>query len=100
MRNDPQVCRQMFDLIEQWKQSGLSQNLFCQQHSIRFHKFYYWYKRYRRQPDVGQDSVAGFVKLKIEQPSVAASVEVHYPGGLRITFHDPVSSNYLKALIS
>jgi transposase-like protein len=41
MRNNPEVRQQMFQIIEQWKQSGLSQNAFCEQQSIRFHKFYY-----------------------------------------------------------
>ncbi|HET7116511.1 MAG TPA: hypothetical protein VN726_12520 [Hanamia sp.] len=99
MRKDPEVQQQMFQLIEQWKQSGLSQNAFCQQESIRFHKFYYWYKCYRRQHD-REDTVPGFVKLKIEKPPVTSSVEVHFPGGIRVLFHEPVNSNYLKALIS
>ena len=100
MRKDSEVQQQMFQLIEQWKQSGLSQNAFCGQQSIRFHKFYYWYKCYRRQHDVREDSTAGFVKLKIEKPLAASSVEVHFPGGIRVLFHEAVNSNYLKALIS
>ncbi|HEV2831379.1 MAG TPA: hypothetical protein VGW31_05300 [Hanamia sp.] len=52
MRNDPKVRQQMFDFTEEWKQSGLSQKAFCERHSIRFHKYYYWYKRYQRQHDV------------------------------------------------
>lgn len=99
MPSDPQIQQQMFQLIEQWKQSGLSQNLFCQQESIRFHKFYYWYKCYRRQHD-REDTVPGFIRLKLEKPSVPSSVEVHFPGGIRVYFHEPVNSNYLKALIS
>src|SRR6185312_5804548 len=99
MRKDPEVQQQMFQLIEQWKQSGLSQNAFCQQESIRFHKFYYWYKCYRRQHD-REDTVPGFVKLKIEKPPVTSSVEVHFPGGIRVLFHEPVKHNYLKTLIN
>jgi hypothetical protein len=100
MRNNPEVRQQMFQIIEQWKQSGLSQNAFCEQQSIRFHKFYYWYKCYRQQDDVCEDNRPGFVKLKIEKPAVASSVEIHFPGGVRVLFHQPVSSNYLKAVIS
>lgn len=100
MRKNPEVRQQMFEMIEQWKQSGLCQNAFCEQHSIRFHKFYYWYKCYRRQHDVCEDSSVGFVKLKIEKPVVASSVEIHFPGGIRMLFHETVSSNYLKTLIS
>ena len=100
MRNNPEVRQQMFELIEQWKQSGLSQNAFCDQQSIRFHKFYYWYKCYRKENDISDKNNRGFVKLKIEKPSVAFSVEIHFPGGVHVLFHEPVSSNYIKTLIS
>ena len=100
MRNSPEVRQQMFELIEQWKQSGLSQNAFCEQQSVRFHKFYYWYKCYRKENPISDENNRGFVKLKIEKPPVAPSVEIHFPGGVRVLFHEPVSSNYLKTLIS
>ena len=100
MRSKSEVRQQMFQIIEQWKQSGLSQNAFCEQQSMRFHKFYYWYKCYRRKHDVREDRSAGFVKLKIEKPVLTSSVEVHFPGSVRMLFHEPVSSNYLKTLIS
>jgi hypothetical protein len=100
MPRNPEVRQQMFQMIEQRKQSGLSQNAFCQQQSIRFHKFYYWYKCYRRQHGVRDDNRPGFVKLKIEKPQAASSIEIHFPGGVRVLFHEPVSSNYLKTLIS
>ena len=100
MRNNPEVRHQMFQLIEQWKQSGLSQNAFCEQHSMRFHKFYYWYKCYRRVNEIPDEDNKGFVKLKIEKTLPASSVEIHFPCGVRVLFHEPVSSNYLKTLIS
>ncbi len=100
MRSDPEVRQKMFELIEQWKQSGLSQNAFCERQSIRFHKFYYWYKCYRKENDISGENNRGFVKLKIEKPYVASSVEIHFPGGVRVVFHEPVSINYLKTLIS
>ena len=100
MPSNPEVRQQMFQMIEQWKQSGLSQNAFCEQQSIRFHKFYYWYKCYRKENDISDKNNRGFVKLKIEKPSAAFSVEIHYPGGVHVLFHEPVSSNYLKTLIS
>jgi hypothetical protein len=76
----------MFQIIEQWKQSGLSQNAFCEQQSIRFHKFYYWYKCFRRENDISDENCRGFVKLKIEKPLVASSVEIHFPGGIRVAY--------------
>lgn len=100
MRTDPEIRQQMFELIEEWKQSGLSQKAFCERHSIRFHKFYYWYKCYRRPHETIDNHSERFVKLKVEKPSIASSVEIHFPGGIHVVFHEPVSSNYLKALIS
>lgn len=99
MRNNPEVRQQMFQIIEQWKQSGLSQKVFCEQQSMRFHKFYYWYKCYRKVNEIADENSRDFVKLKIEKPPVASSVEIHYPGGVRVLFYEPVSSNYLKVLI-
>ena len=100
MRNNPEVRHQMFQLIEQWKQSGLSKNAFCQQQSLKSHTFYYWYKCYRRQHETIDNNSEHFVKLKIEKPVITSSVEIHFPGGIRVLFHEPVSSNYLKTLIS
>lgn len=98
MRNPPEVREQMFNLIEQWKQSGLTQNVFCEQQSVRYHVFHYWYKRYRQDRD--KENNSSFVKLQITNPVNNSSTEIIYPGGTRIIFHEPVSSNYLKALIS
>ncbi|MGZ4118951.1 MAG: IS66 family insertion sequence element accessory protein TnpA [Bacteroidia bacterium] len=90
----------MFKLIEQWQQSKLTQNVFCQQQSIKYHVFHYWYKRYREQHESPQSNAASFVKLQIAKPASPDSVEIYFPDGIRLVFHEPVSSNYLKALIS
>lgn len=99
MRNSSEVREQMFMLIEQWQQSGLTQKAFCGQQSLRYYVFHYWYKRYREQHDVTENG-SSFVKLKIAKPVAAGGVEINYPGGIRLIFHEPVSSNYLKALVS
>ncbi len=41
-----------------------------------------------------------FVKLQIAKPVSAHAVEIYFPGGIHLLFHEPVSSSYLKALIS
>ena len=100
MRNNPEVHRQMFDMIEQWQQSGLTKKAYCNQQSIKHHTFYYWYKRYRQQHADTDNKSSSFVKLQIEKSQATPSVEIHFPGGIRLLFHDAVSSNYLKTLIS
>ncbi len=100
MRNNPEVARQMFEMIEQWQQSGLSQKTFCEQQSVKFHTFYYWYKRYRHQYLNVDNTSSPFVKLQIAKPLATGLVEINYPGGIRIIFHEGVSSSYLKAIVS
>ena len=100
MRNNPEVHRQMFDMIEQWQQSGLTKKAYCDQQSIKHHTFYYWYKRYRQQHADIDIKSSSFVKLQIEKSPATPSVEIHFPGGIRLLFHGPVSPNYLKTLIS
>ena len=99
MRNNSEVRRQMFAMIELWKQSGLSQRSFCEKESLKFYTFYYWFKLYRQQAKTA-DSKSGFVKLQIEKKTAAAAlVEIHFPGEVRLFFHEPVSPEYLKTLI-
>ncbi|MDP4188881.1 MAG: hypothetical protein Q8905_12590 [Bacteroidota bacterium] len=100
MHSQPEVREHMFKLIEQWQQSSLTQNVFCQQQSIKYHVFHYWYKRYRGQHAGRQSNATSFVKLQVAKPAFSGSVEIYYPGGIRLVFHEPVSSSYLKSLIS
>ena len=41
------VREQMFEHINGWKQSGVTQKSFCEQANIPYHVFHYWYKVYR-----------------------------------------------------
>lgn len=100
MQLQPERRLQMFAMIEQWRTSGLTQKAFCEQRSIRYYVFHYWYKRYKMQQSDVDDNVASFVKLQVAKPSSSGGVEINFPGGIRILFHEPVSSNYLKALVS
>lgn len=90
------VQQQMFDYIDQWQQSGLTQKAFCGQVKLAYHIFHYWYKRYR----ITESNPGSFIKLGVSTPSVSSSMELVLPDGRRLLFHQPVSSDYLKALIS
>ena len=101
MQYDEQVQQQMFNMIFSWQQSGLSQKLYCEQNAIRYHVFHYWYKRYK---DTQAAQKGGFVPLNVKPaaPLTACSAnrEMILPDGKRILFHQAVSTDYLKALIS
>lgn len=103
MRDNPEAGRRMYEKVEQWQQSGLTKAAFCQQQSLKFHTFYYWYKKYNREhhPPSSENKAPAFVKLQVEKKVAAtALVEVSLPGGVHLLFHTPVSANYLKTIIS
>ena len=90
----------MFSKIGEWQQSGLTQKAWCQAHQIKYHIFHYWYKRYRS--DASPATQKQFIALQIQPATIATSVcmELLFADGKRLLFHQLVSSDYLKALIS
>ncbi len=101
MQRDVQVREQMFSMIRNWQQSSLTQKAYCEEHAIIYHVFHYWYKCFRDLQALAKEE--GFIPLKIQPASVHSScthVELMLADGRRVIFHQPVSSGYLKALIS
>jgi len=94
--------QQMFNMLTHWQQSGISQKLYCEQHGIRYHVFHYWYKRFRDgQADSKKDGT--FIPLQIKPPVTAgknAGIELLLTDGRRLLFHQPVSADFIKAIIS
>jgi len=86
---------QMFAFIEEWKQSGMSQQAYCKAHTFSYVKFGYWYKRYKAAQ--GKERQPEFVR--IEMPVLKSCAEIIYTDGKRLLFHQPVSTHFLKALL-
>jgi hypothetical protein len=105
MQQVEQVREQMYAHIEQWKESGLSQKVYCEQQAVKYYVFHYWYKLYRDQhqqaaPEPEPKPSAAFIPLMLNtSPASAAFMELHLPSGHHLLFHQPVSAEYLKALI-
>lgn len=91
------VQQQMFSYIDQWQQSDLSQKAFCQAVNLRYHVFHYWYKCYRNK---ASEPSSSFIKLNVSAPSAVCLAELILVDGKRLLFHEPVSADYLKTLIS
>lgn len=99
MPYDPKLKQDMFDHISQWQQSALSQKQYCRQNNMSYHIFHYWYKRYR--DEHGSDhQFSSFIPVNVQSSSSSGPViEVLLVNGTRLLFHQPVSSDYLKAII-
>lgn len=76
MKKQERLNRQeeMLTIIEQWQESGNTQQTFCKEHDLTYTTFYYWLKRYRRRIDEN-----GFLPVEISSGSY---IEIRYPGGV------------------
>jgi hypothetical protein len=90
----------MFSYIGQWENSNQSQKRFCLEHNIRYYVFHYWLKKYHEDHQGKKDKPTSFVKLRVTQSAILAAAELVLPDGKRLLFHEPVSSDFLKSLIS
>jgi len=90
---------QMLSMIEDWKRSGQNQRAYCVAHSISYHQFHYWYKRYKMAQAPAIDHQGSFIEVQFPAPQNHDYAEVIYPDGKRVLFHQVVDVNFLKALI-
>ena len=94
MEKQERINRQeeMQSLIEQWKESGKTQQAFCQERDLAFTTFYYWLKRYRRQVDE-----SSFLPVEI---SSGSHIEIRYPDGVILQLPAGIKLSALKQLLS
>ena len=82
---------EMLSLIEQWQESGKTQQAFCQQNNLTYTTFYYWLKRYRR----GVDE-SSFLPIEVSSGSY---IEIRYPGGIILQLPAATSLSTVKQLL-
>ena len=70
----------MFDLVEQWQQSGKNQKQFSEGHNIKLSTFGYWARKYRQQ----KAAETGFARIDLtgrSGPVFSARIEVELGDG-------------------
>jgi hypothetical protein len=92
---------QMFDRIRQWQRSGLSQKAWCQKSKMAYSSFHYWYGRFRKheslEPPKGKE---GFVQLLPPSPMLDVPwCEIILDKGQKISFHHPVTADFIRNLL-
>jgi len=92
----------MFEGIGLWRQSGLTQKAWCERNNVSYGAFHYWYKRYRSEEEVASPDKRpddGFVRLMVDSSINPAWCELVLGDGKRLIFHQPVSVEFISALI-
>ena len=70
----------MFELVDQWKQSGKSQKAFCEQMDLKVATFAYWIAKKKRSGQTRD----GFALVDVSG-EVNQQMEITYPNGVKLT---------------
>ena len=99
--SDQTLQQLMFSLIEIWKSSGKTQQDFCKEKDIAYHKFHYWFRKYNQQ-DQAVKTPATFTRIKVKEQIAVSSglLEVAYPDGRRVIFNQAVDVDFLRSLLA
>jgi hypothetical protein len=104
--SDQTLQQLMFSLIEVWKDSGKSQQAFCREKELDYFKFQYWFRKYRRlNPQAVMDADRPrFTQVKIKDSSgitaaKAGLLELIFPDGRKLIFHQPVEASFVRSLL-
>lgn len=90
------TAREMYPLIERWKESGQTQRKFCESHAIKPSTFIYWLKRYEEREVI--PAVSSFREITPEQRTLD-KIEITYPNGVRLSLPASSSSEIIRPLL-
>ncbi len=82
-------AEQIHILVQQWKESGLTQKVYCEKIGIKRTTFANWVKRSKEKTD------QGFIAISPAVDPVSERIEIIYPNGVRLKTSFP----HLQALL-
>jgi hypothetical protein len=89
---------EMFALIEELKTSGASARDFCSVKGISYATLQYWIAKYKKHQDSPSKSDSSFIPLNID--ASGSCMDIIFPSGVRIVFHQPVQADFVRQLLS
>lgn len=107
-RNKRHKKYEMYEAIETWQESEMSQTAFCSRTGIALPTFGYWLGKYRKEnlaENASKDQT--FISVTVPIPGVqneeacksSHKIEVHFPNGVRLNCPAGLDIEQLKTLI-
>ncbi len=97
------TSEEMFPVVEDWLQSGLSQKAYSQRHDLPLHILPYWAGRYRKAHQdpitTSAPSSSGHFIPVSAGTTMNGGMEIALPSGIVIRFASPVPVSYLQQLL-
>jgi len=97
------TSEEMFPVVEDWLQSGLTQKAYSQRHDLPQHILPYWASRYRKAHHAptdqsAQSSSGHFIPVSTGN-TMNGGMEIVLPTGVVIRFAEPVPASYLQQVL-
>ena len=72
----------MYSHVESWKQSGLTQGVYCEDQGLKLPTFSYWIQKYHKQ--LPQEDTSNFITINKEHNTDSKQYEIVYPNGVTL----------------
>ena len=79
--------------IKNWKQSGLSQKVYCKQENLNFHAFNYWNQK------ISNKRGSDFVAIQPIKTASSSEIRLELPNGLALSWSGEPDSDYIQSLV-
>ena len=97
------TSEEMFPVVEDWLQSGLTQKEYSQRHQLALHILPYWAGRYRKEKAdplaPSPEASSGHFILVSTDKELTSGMEIILPTGVVIRFASPVPVSYLQQVL-
>ena len=98
MKANNKTREEIYQIVQAWKDSGLTQQSFCQQEHLILITFASWVKKVRDQENAAPVSL---VPLQIDGycSPTSSGFEIEYPNGVRLRLSEMPSGEELSRII-
>jgi len=86
--------KEKLEWLADWKTSKVSAKLFAEDKPFSVSSLRYWERKFK---SAGESS---FIQLIPEQPKVSPYARLTYPSGVTLDIYTPVTSDYIKGLLT
>jgi hypothetical protein len=101
------IREEMFGHIEAWKNSNLSQKVYCEQADLAYTTFQYWAKKYREESSETEiTDIPGFIPVEVrpdpepDQTRFTNQLHFLFPNGIQVKCSERVHPEVLRTLLN
>jgi len=84
--------------LQECEASVKSRSVWCKQHGVGYHKFNYWWKKWKLN-SVSEFTGSSFFSVKIKPALTSGQIEIIYSDNVRVMLPADVNTTIIKSLL-